>query len=333
MFASKITPIFLLIMLSALSGFGQRQVSVSDEGARMQIATYTLPYGWKVDHKIAIDQQNFSRFFHYYKFDFHGPNQEVIRNVAPVQYSPLTGSSRDQALMTTLSQQMGALGNFRWGQWTAGQSAYYLFPQLAYVKGLQVYEIPLSGTRNGKAFQGVFIAMISDGGYGGSFNGLIVLSPQNRLQQTLGSARQIFASKRENSRYSQLFQAKRQRMQTAHQQEMARRQGEYDAHQKQMQGLYDARSRDNHAFNDYIKSRGQGNGGNANGPYTSQDGFNDHLKGTTSFDDTYFGHRISVQGNYQYWYTDGFGHYHGTNDAGFDPNSLQGHWYCTNPVR
>lgn len=314
------------MMLSSFI-FSQRKVSIYDEGAKMNTGTYTLPAGWQADYKIATDLQNFSQFFHYYKFDFVGPKKEVVRNVAPVE----GGASIQQVLPATMQQQLSPLGQFQTGNWQPSQYATYLFPQLSGNSGIQAIECPVSGYRSGQAFEGLCIALVSNVGNSSSFTAVIILAPQHRLQQTVQTARQIFSSKQENPQYTRLLQQKRQRYVSQSQQMMNQRQQQFDQFQQNMRDLSDARSRNNASFNAYLRG-GQGSGGTSNGNYSNNDKFNDYLKETTSFDDGYYGHQISVQGVYDHWYTDGYGHYYGTNDPSFDPASLNGYWKKVTPL-
>lgn len=59
----------------------------------------------------------------------------------------------------------------------------------------------------------------------------------------------------------------------------------------------------------------------------------DAITGQTSFNDPYTGHQIKQSGHYDYWYTNEFGEYHGTNDPSFQPGAhYDGNWRSIQPA-
>jgi hypothetical protein len=53
----------------------------------------------------------------------------------------------------------------------------------------------------------------------------------------------------------------------------------------------------------------------------------------TSFTDPWAGSEISLDGQYEYNYTDEPGDYYRKNDSAFEPASLQGDWQAIDPLK
>lgn len=314
-----------------------KRVDIYDHGINMQISTYQLPYGWKVDHRIVTATQDYTRFFKSYKFDFLGPKKEVIRNVAPVSFCPYLGESVDEVWHQTMVQQLQPFGKFSTGPLLKGYYGKSLFPELANYPGIKLIESHVSGYRNGRAFEGVCIGFLSYGDYASQLNALIILSPKGQLQNTMKTYLVIRQSKQENRQYTQyITRLNQQKIQYYLKNQKTikdQRERHFNEWQERNREAVAAYSAANRSFNDYLKGNYSGGNSNRNGAYSTQDAFNDHVKGTTSFDDSYLGYRVAKQGNYNYWYTDGYGNYYGTNDPGFDPNTLNGSWRRAQPVR
>jgi hypothetical protein len=306
-------------------------VNIYDKGVNMKISSYTLPQGWKVDHQIATAINDPKRFFSTYKFDFLSSKGEVARNFAPIKFSPAFGQPLEKFWPQTMSQLLQPFGRFSSGQVSQAYYGTYLFPEAANIQGLQMIESYVSGTRNGKAFEGVCIGFLAYGQYTSQITGVIIVGPKGQFNATFETFQRIHRSKRENPQYKQRVNQINQRKIQSHQKVMRDRQAAFNRRQASYQELANAYSRDNAAFNEYLKGSSSSSS-SSYGSYSTQDAYNDNIQSVTSFNDSYFGHRIKQNGHYDYWYTDGFGNYHGTNDAGFDPNSLQGNWSRAYPV-
>jgi|GEM_PF-2565703 len=330
---------FLAITLchgtNSVNNIDDKTFSIYDHGLNMKIATYNLPTGWRIDHRIITATNDYTRFFKSYKFDFHGNKKEVIRNFEPVKFCPAIGESLPKTWHRTMVQQLEPFGKFAGGELTQTSWGRYIFPQFENVPGLQLVESFVTGYRNGQAFEGVCIGFLAYGEYASLFNGVIILSPKGQLQATADKYIRMNNSKRDNPQYTrkiqQLNQQKNNQYVNYAQQIMRSRKQQFDAWQRAHKSAVDAYSSSNAAFNKYLK--GGSSGSSSNGPYTPQDGFNDSVQGVTSFDDAYLGYRVKKNGFYDYWYTDGFGNYHGTNDPGFDPSTLGSNWKRAYPVQ
>ena len=66
--------------------------------------------------------------------------------------------------------------------------------------------------------------------------------------------------------------------------------------------------------------------------YTSHDALIDGIHERSSFNDPYSGQQLSRDGQYDYWYQNNLGEYHGTNDPSFDTHALQGNWQQIDPL-
>lgn len=313
-----------------------QSVSIYDQGLNMKISTYTLPQAWQVDHRIVTTTSDYTRFFSFYKFDFLGSGGEVIRNFAPVKFSPYLGESVEKIWHRTIVQQIEPFGRFEGGQLTQSYYGKYLFPQLANYPGIQLVESNISGYRNGKAFEGVCIGFLAYGNYASQLTGIIIISAKGKLNATLEKYRQINQSKRENTAYThrinQINQQKNQQYVNYSQRIMSNRQAQFDSWQKSHQAAVNAYSQSSAAFRAHLRGSSATSSASSNGPFSTQDARNNHIQGVTSFDDAYLGYRVKKSGEFDYWYTDGYGSYHGTNDAGFDPATLGSNWHRAYPV-
>ena len=309
------------LLLSSTFGTG---VSLYDYGLKMNIATYQLPAGWKVNQKIVTDLYNDHRFYSDYRCDFLGPRGEVISNVAPIRFSAVLGQPLQQAWQVALQQRLAQFGKFQLGPRSASRYYRHVFPQLAHWSPQVFAESYVTGYRNGQAFEGICIGIIANG-MTGQFTAQIILAPKGKFNSLIQTLQQINASKRDNpqyqSRITQLNQQKNQRVSARHQAFMNQQRVIYNQHRARLAAIRSTSSSSTVAS------------GNAYGTYSVQDAYNDHIKGTTRFDDEYLGYRVPVDGQYDRWFSDGLGHYLGSNDPSFDPASLGGSWQQVQPVR
>lgn len=325
-----------LLALHLFSGFttdnteSNSTVNIYDRGLNMKISSFRIPKGWKVDHHIVSALNDPNKFFTDYKLDFLSSRGEVARNFAPVKFSPAFGQPLQSFWPQNIRQLMQPFGQFSASQPTQAYYGKYLYPEAANIQGLQMIESSVSGTRNGQAYEGICIAFLAYGSYVSQMTGVIIIGPKGQFNNTFETVRQMFQSQQKNPQYTQRINQLNQRKMQMNQQVMRQREMAFQRGQASYKALAQAYDRDNASFNAYLK--GSSSSGSSYGSYSSQDGFNDHLQGVTSFDDSYYGHRIKQNGEYDYWYTDGFGNYHGTNDPGFDPASLQGSWKRAYPI-
>jgi hypothetical protein len=117
----------------------------------------------------------------------------------------------------------------------------------------------------------------------------------------------------------------------AHQKRMADRQASFASHQKSMAGLNQLQDV---AHESYLKSlQSSGSFSSVGSDYSSHDAFIDQTHERTSFTDPWAGSEISLDGQYDYNYTNGLGDYYRTDDPGFEPASLQGDWQAIDPLK
>jgi len=112
----------------------------------------------------------------------------------------------------------------------------------------------------------------------------------------------------------------------------ARRQGNqaaFEAHQRNM-AERSAMQDQNHAS--FMGSLRNTPSRPAGSDYDGHDAFIDGIHDSTSFQDPYSEAQKTLDGDYDYWYQDNLGNYYGTDDPGFDPNSLPGNWQQIDPL-
>lgn len=304
-----------------------------DAGLQMNISTYYLPEGWQIDADIRTTKTDYTRFYSRYKFDIHGTAGEVVRNVAPVRYTPYLGESTQKVWHQSLVQQLAPFGQFQGGQLTQSDYGSYLFPELVNIQGIQFIQSYVHGTRNGRAFEGLCIGILFYGEYSAMFSSVLILSPKGFWEQTVENYRWIRINKVDNPQYQQtvarLNQQKNQKSSQNAQLYMSVRQQQFDSWQKSHQATVNAYAQSNAQFNQYLK----GDYSSGSGQMNSNEAFNNYLQDVTAFDDSYLGYRVKQSGHYDYWFTNGSGEYYGTNDPGFDPYHLGSDWARTYPVR
>ena len=308
-------------------------VSVFDQSLNMRISTYSLPTGWSIQQNIATNTNHPTQFFDQYQLDFLSQYSEVVHNFDPISFCPYLGETVELIWHRTMVQRLSRFGTFHGGEIHASYYGKYLYPELANTPGIQIIESYVKGTRNGQSFEGVCIGFLAYGDYASSINGLIILSPEGYLDQTVQSYATILSDVDRNTnwtnKFNQICQKKRQAYVDYTQKIMNYRAKVYRQWQQSNQAYTQAYSRYNSSFNEYISGKSTSSNHNT---YTVQDEYNDHIQGVTSFDDSYLGYRVKQEGEYSYWYTDGAGNYYGTDDPSFDPNSLQGTWVRAYPV-
>lgn len=122
-------------------------------------------------------------------------------------------------------------------------------------------------------------------------------------------------------------QKRLQIMEQSHQQRMAQQKQQFDAHQRNMASMRQTFDQQNQAWYD----RNFGPSGASS--YSGNAAVADAITGYTSFNDPHTGHQIKKEGHYDYWYTNEFGEYHGTNDPNFQPEQhYSGNWKPIRPV-
>ncbi|MEZ5544528.1 MAG: hypothetical protein R3F10_04950 [Lysobacteraceae bacterium] len=108
-------------------------------------------------------------------------------------------------------------------------------------------------------------------------------------------------------------------------------QAAFDAHQRGMAEMRAIQDRNHDSYMEQLRNTPTRSAGSG---YDSHDAYIDSIRGTTSFQDPYSETRVSKDGQYDYWYQDNLGNYHGTNDPNFSPynNLPPGNWERTEPL-
>src|SRR5690606_37463974 len=127
---------------------------------------------------------------------------------------------------------------------------------------------------------------------------------------------------------SEIIDLETRRMSQDHQARMAQQRAQFNAHQQNMASMRESFDQHNQAW----RERNFGSGGSSS--YSGNASVIDAITGYTSFSDPYTGQQIKKEGNYNYWYTNEFGEYHGTDDPNFKPgNHYSGNWKSIQPLK
>ncbi|WP_157971976.1 hypothetical protein [Pleomorphovibrio marinus] len=129
-------------------------------------------------------------------------------------------------------------------------------------------------------------------------------------------------------RRNQIINMETQRMSQDHQARMAQQQQQFNAHQQNMASMRQTYHQQNQAWYD------RNFGSSGSGSYSGNAAVTDAITGYSSFNDPYTGQQIKKEGHYNYWYTNEFGEYHGTDDPNFQPeNHYSGNWKPIKPLK
>lgn len=131
-----------------------------------------------------------------------------------------------------------------------------------------------------------------------------------------------------DAKRSQIIDMETQRMSQDHQARMALQRQQFNAHQQNMASMRQTFDQQNQAWYE----RNFGSGGSSS--YSGNASVTDAITGYSSFSDPYTGQQIKKEGHYNYWYTNEFGEYHGTDDPNFQPgNHYSGNWTPVQPLK
>ncbi len=318
-----------------------KRVTVFDRGMNMARATYLLPKGWKLDYDIATSP--ISGQFDRYQLDKLGPKGEIARAIKPVLYGPFQRISLQNAWRQTANNALrGILTQTQLGQpqqqgpLITKIMASKMLRQVMKKNGVtKLYEIDISGKRNGKRFEGkILAAIVPFDNQSGSLSMGITLSPKGLLMKTIDTNIKITESIKPNLKYSRKIQKISKnymaQMTNQHNKRMANNKRQFNAHQNKMKGIYQSNDRRNKQWMDNF--RNSGSSSKSNNGYSSQDAYIDNIYERNTFKDPSTGNNVSREGQYKYNYTDGTGRYYGTDDPSFNSNSMQGDWRATEPL-
>ena len=246
---------------------GWQRVTLVDQGLQMPRGTQSLPAGWALVQDLATDPATGEAARS--TLDIRGPHGELLRGLGSASYGPTTGTSFEQTWqqMATRGAQGEAdvsLGSLRPSAVLERSRSYRKAARMASQNGMRVdaLEAPVRGTREGRPVGGVVYVMHWAFASGGGVQATLVLSPADRLPETLRLNEQIAESYQPDPAFEQrvleVGQAGRQQsaalhqqrmgqidqfgqqMTAGHNQRMADGRASFNAHQQRMQGRYDA---------------------------------------------------------------------------------------------
>jgi hypothetical protein len=213
--------------------------------------------------------------------------------------------------------------------------------------GIEAYEAEFTGQRNGRQYKGkiTFTNMVNrNAGFGIVQPASMLFALAEDYPELLQIAEESSKTLEPNPQYSEAMAQISHRVQQrsdaysrqqmdqsaiAHQKRMADRQAAFHSHQKSMAGLNQLQDV---AHESYLKTlQNSGSFSSVGSDYSSHDAFIDQTHERTSFKDPWAGSEISLDGQYDYNYTNGLGDYYRTDDSSFEPASLQGDWQAIDP--
>nr|WKN40087.1 hypothetical protein K4G66_15440 [Tunicatimonas sp. TK19036] len=319
----------------------QGKVVLYDQGLQMPRGSYVLPDGWNLIQDIATDPATGQPRKN--TMDITGPRGELIRALGVIQYSPMMGTEFEQSWRQAVKAGMQnelsgiTIGNLKYSESLQRNKLAQKYTQIVANQGnqLKCLEAAITGARQGQTYRGlvrlIHITSVSNPKLGGVISASCVISPAEQFPQTLQINEQIDNSYEENpafeQRIQQISQQAMQRANQQHQQRMAQRQAAFNAHQQRMQQNSQAQDA---SFNNYMNNA-QTSYPSAwsNSGYSGQNAIVDQIHERSTFENPDTGYDISLDGQYDYNYTNGLGDYYRTNDPSFDQNSLQGDWQQT----
>ncbi len=313
-------------------------VDAVDQGFNLPIYKEKIPSDWEQQNKIATNMQ--AGGYQFYLRDVYGPNDELVRDLGNATYNSYFGTSLDNIIQQVVQQtvQQPQFGQSRQSPFMEGLQEVQVKRRMYESQGmqLQTFEIPFKGQHEGKPMEGVLYVMnlpFPQMQGAGFVEIEMVVAPTEafasaiRIGEAILSSREFYEEY--NQKKNQHTQMAMQRSNQSHQQRMAQRQASFNAHQQRMQSMSAASDARHQAFMNDLRSTPTTTGTSG---YSSHNAFIDQIHEQTTFQDPYSGHQIQQSGQYDYWYTDGLGNYHGTNDPSFNPHSLQGNWQSIQPM-
>lgn len=313
-------------------------VDAVDQSFNLPIYKEKIPSGWEQQNKIVTNMQDGG--YQFFLRDVYGPNDELVRDLGNASYFGNYGISLDGIIQKIVGEtvQQPQLGQARPSPFLESLPEVQTKHQMFGSQGmqLQTFEIPFKGQHEGKSIEGVLYVMnlpypqMPSSGY---VEIEMIAAPTEVFASALETGNKIMKSRQFYAEYdqkkSQHTQMAMQRSNQSHQQRMAQRQASFNAHQQRMQSMSAASDARHQAFMNDLRSTPTTTGTSG---YSSHNAFIDQIHEQTTFQDPYSGHQIQQSGQYDYWYTDGLGNYHGTNDPSFNPHSLQGNWQSIQPM-
>ncbi|MEQ9438249.1 MAG: hypothetical protein RIG62_04345 [Cyclobacteriaceae bacterium] len=329
----------------------QGKVVLYDKGLQMPIGTYTLPEGWSLTQDVATDPATNKSI--QYNVEMSGPRGEMIRSLGNAQYGQMVGKSFEQAwYQTVMAGLQGEFGQINFGTFQPDPLAQQNALKIKVIQRLlsqggqvQCLQAPISAQRNGQMIKGIVTIMKMDISPAmGSVTVGCAIAPASEHDQLMQARASIIDNYVPNPAYeqrreqiqagvqNQIQAYHNQQMaasQSAHQQRMANNQAAFNAHQQRMGQMSQTQDA---SFNNYMNnSRNNNSSAWSNSGYSGQNAIVDQIHERSTFENPDTGYDISLDGQYDYNYTNGLGDYYRTNDPSFDQNSLQGDWQLVDP--
>jgi len=321
-----------------------QKIRIIDRGLNMSLGQLIVPGGWKVRQDIVTNLQTsqYDRFL----LDAQGPDNSLIRGMGTATYSHIAGTNFDSVVEAMALAGVQGVEGLTYGEFTINQRAlsrskFQQAAKQAQSKGIQLEPLHLrfQGTVSGQKIEGrleVLHVPFIDGGQhiGGQVTVALLMSLPENIESLIRISDEISDRFQANPKYdsarSQLINRITAQRSVEHQQRMLQNQAQFNAHQSMMKSRYESAYKQNDKWLQNFRSSGNNTSGNVD--YSGHDKTIDSINETTSFFDESTGSRVTQDGQYDYWATDGQGNYVGSDDPNFDPNALEGNWQAVVPL-
>lgn len=318
---------------------GEKQwVNVVDESFGLAIYREQVPSNWQVFQKIQTNLNEGG--FAYYLRDLYTPDGILLRDLGNAVHNAYFSLSADMVLTQAAAT---AVENPRLGQGQQPsqmlESSYKVQVKRQEQMGqlLETWEIPFTGQQAGQSVRGMLFVIHTPWprlGNAGFLEIELVAAPADRFEQALAAYRSVLSSRQHNPDYiarkNQFNHQMSQRSAARHRQNMQNMRANFNAHQARMRDIYAASDARHESFMNQLRSTPTSPVGS---DYSGHNAFIDQIHERSTFNDPYSNQEVHQDGQYDYWYTDGLGHYHGTDDPNFNHHSLQGDWRRIEPKR
>lgn len=340
-----------------------KRIEVKDQALNMSMLSLSVPAGWTLHQDIASNPNGSG----YLKFllamespegEIHGFLPLMMNYNASIIYGQQNGMYFDELvnyLMHYCSQPF--LEKFTPGKKVSDKEALAsdegnqyrqyavnfsnMISQMAVSQifmDFDIIKMNFAASRKNVPYKGILkavkIGVIDQdpyltGKYGVIFGGF-TLAPENLIAHA--EKREIDMNLQVNPQWeakrSQIIEMETQRMSQDHQARMAQQRQQFNAHQQNMASMRQTFDQQNQAWYE----RNFGSGGSS--AYSGNASVIDAITGYSTFSDPYTGQQIKKEGHYNYWYTNEFGEYHGTDDPNFQPgNHYSGNWTPIQPLK
>lgn len=326
-----------------------KRVTLLDRGLNVPVGSILVPQGFQLQYDLFTNPQTgvYDRYF----VELFSNKGEVLRGIANTSYYTTQGHNFQNVCEYFIQNGLSDInnvqvGNFQMDAKRMNREDYRKIIAQSRANGmeLQIWEMPFIGARNGVNVKGrvEVIHRVYNGfngqSVGGHVNVRLMLSPTNLYDNLLTEIERFDAAYQPNQQHdqllSQIIDRRTEQMTAQHNQRMASQQQAFDAHQQKMKGIYAANDAANAQWMSQFRQGWSTNGSSSgsNG-YTQHESFIDGIRETTTFNDPYSGYNVQQDGNYDYWYTNGTGDYHGTDDPSFNQYSLGNDWQAIEPLQ